>query len=73
MKKLIKYIYNLVVVTKKIDDMDLKVININTVVLDELYHFIIHYYNDITLADYIMDIFSIEKKDFTSSDISYEK
>ncbi|MDY6969945.1 MAG: GAF domain-containing protein, partial [Spirochaetota bacterium] len=46
---------------------------INTVIISELYNFLFEYYDDITLADYIIDIFSIEKTDVVQSYVAYEK
>ncbi len=45
---------------------------INKDVLNELYNFIMDYYNDAALADYVMNIFSIEKINFIKSDVSYD-
>ncbi len=51
--------------------MDIK--TINPVILNELYYFISDHYNDPALADYILNIFSIEREDFIKKDITYKE
>lgn len=47
--------------------------HINPDILKELYSFISRYYNDPTLADYILNIFSINKDNIAGSNVPYEK
>jgi len=47
--------------------------HINPDVLKELYSFISRYYNDATLADYILNIFSINKDNIPGANVPYEK
>ena len=46
-------------------------IRMNNIVILELYNFISEYYNDVTLADYILDTFGIEKEKLMILDISF--
>jgi signal transduction histidine kinase len=46
---------------------------VNTSVLNNLYHFIAHYYNDTRLADYIFNVFSISKDNIPNIELPYDK
>jgi signal transduction histidine kinase len=55
------------------DGTALKAKSVNSIIVSEIYHFISQYYSNITLADYVMDIFSIDKSNIIGHDTSYEK
>ena len=54
------------------DGMALKGKSVNSIIVSEIYQFISQYYSNITLADYVMDNFSIDKSNIFGHDVSYE-
>ena len=55
------------------DGTALKGKSVNSIIVSEIYQFISQYYSNITLADYVMDNFSIDKSNIFGHDVSYEK